>query len=109
MISHVWIVIKKYLGETSHSLKKQINERMRKLKKRNINNGLVGYNLETDPKLSFKDSKIWFYIHNKKQQKLVESRIISNQNQTETWLFSFIFLFNLISAKNVLKKITYFE
>ena len=50
------------------------------MKKGNINNSLVKHNLETNHDSNFKDSKMLIYIDNKKHQKIVESRIISNHN-----------------------------
>ena len=43
---HVWIVIKKYVGETSHSFYKPIYKHPRDLKRAKINNGLVKHNLK---------------------------------------------------------------
>ena len=53
-----------YVCETSNSVKKQIEDYMRDLKKGNINNGLVRHNLETNNNFNFKEFKMLVYLHN---------------------------------------------
>ena len=66
---HVWIIIKKYVGESSRSLYKQIYKHTRNLKKE-TKISLIKHNSETNHNF-FKDSKILVYIHNKNTGKLL--------------------------------------
>ena len=92
---HVWILIKKYEGESFHSFIKGICEHIRDLKRRNINTSLVNPNLETNNNFNLKNSKMLVYIHNKKSFKkflnLVSFQTIILSNKDS-------FFFNLSSC-----------
>ena len=71
MISQVWIVIKKHVGESSRNLQNWIHERERDLKRGNTNNSLLRHNLETTKNFNFKDSKMLLHINDKNGKKLL--------------------------------------
>ena len=50
---------------------------------------LLKHNLETNHDFNFKASKIFVYVHNKQQRKIVDSNIISNYNTINQWLVFF--------------------
>ena len=72
--------MKRYVVETCYRFYKRIYEHKRDIRRTDMNDGLVKYNLETNHSFDFKDSKLLVYIHFKKYREMSESRIVSNYN-----------------------------
>ena len=61
---HAQIVIKEYVGETFHSMVKQIYEHGKDFKRANKSKSLVMHDLETNQNFYFIDFKLLVYIDN---------------------------------------------
>ena len=59
---HIWIVIKNIQVNLLVALKNQIYKHIGDFEKRNIDNGLVRHNLDTNLNSNFKDPKMLVYI-----------------------------------------------
>ena len=70
-------------------INKRIYDHTRSLKRGNIKNVLVRYNLETNHNFNFKDSKMLLQIRKKKRRKIVATSIISNYNTIKQDCFFF--------------------
>ena len=65
MLSNVWIVIKKYMGEIFGNIQNVIFKLKRDFIKGNVNNAKISHILETNRNFNFKDSKMLLCIHKK--------------------------------------------